>query len=101
MSQALAGTPQFLAEYGLTSATEPASLAFITALAANLGVAVGPGAIANVGLPVWQVLQNFVTSPTVITSLEAPTANFQNLLLAGAAPAGSILDLPWRRSSSP
>ena len=94
MSQALAGTPQFLAEYGLTSATEPASLAFITALAANLGVAVGPGAIANEGLPVWQVLQNFVTSPTVITSLEAPIANFQNLLLAGAAPGGSILDLP-------
>jgi hypothetical protein len=94
MSQTLAGTPQFMAEYGTTSATQPATLAFITQLAANLQVAVGPGAMANVGLPVWQVLQNFVTSPTVITSLEGPIANFQNLLLAGAVPGGSIFDLP-------
>src|SRR5271166_969730 len=94
MSQALAGTPQFMSLYGTTSATEPATLAFVTALAANLHVAVGPGALANVGLPVWQVLQNFVESPTVIASLEAPIANFQNLLLAGAVPGGSIFTLP-------
>jgi hypothetical protein len=87
-----------LAEYNLTSATEPATLAFITKLAANLGVAVGPGAIANENLPVWQVLQNFVTSPVVITSLQAPIANFQNLLLAGQTPGGSILTLPLRVS---
>ena len=62
MSQALAGTVQFMAEYGTTSATEPATVAFIDKIAANTGVAVGPGALANVGLPVWQVLQNFVTS---------------------------------------
>jgi hypothetical protein len=94
MSQALAGTPQFMAENGTTSATQAATLAFVTKLAANLHVAVGPGALLNVGLPVWQVLQNFVTSAPVIASLEAPIANFQNLLLAGATPGGSIFNLP-------
>ena len=54
----------------------------------------GPGALANVGLPVWQVLQNFVTSPPVIASLNGPAANFQNILLAGGTPTGSILGLP-------
>jgi hypothetical protein len=94
MSQALAGTAQFMAEYGTTSATEAATLAFISKIAASAGVAVGPGALANVGLPVWQVLQNFVQSPKVIAGLEAPIANFQNLLLAGATPGGSIFNLP-------
>ena len=46
------------------------------------------------GLPVWEVLQNFVDSPKVIASLESPIANFQNLLLAGGTfPTGSILTL--------
>lgn len=94
MSQALAGTPQFMAEYGTTSASEPATLAFVTKIAANIGVAVGPGALLNVGLPVWQVLQNFVESPKAIASLQAPIVNLQNLLLAGQTPTGSIFTLP-------
>jgi hypothetical protein len=94
MSQALAGTPEFMTEYGVTSATQPASIGFINLLAANLHVAVGPGAMANVGLPVWQVLQNFVTSPVVIASLETPIANFQNQLLAGTNIPGSIFTQP-------
>ena len=94
MSQALAGTPEFMTEYGVTSATQPASIGFINLLAANLGVAVGPGAMLNVGLPVWQVLQNFVTSQGVIASLEAPIANFQNQLLAGTNIPGSIFSQP-------
>ena len=94
MSQALAGTTQFLTEYGLTSATQAATAGFINQLSANVGVTPGAGAFANVGLPVWEVLQNFVTSSKVIASLDAPIANFQNLLLAGQTPAGSILTLP-------
>jgi hypothetical protein len=94
MSQALAGTPQFMAEYGTTSASEPATLAFVTKIAANTGVAVGPGALLNVGLPVWQVLQNFGQSAGVIASLQAPIVNLQNLLLAGQTPTGSIFTLP-------
>jgi hypothetical protein len=94
MSQALAGTPQFLAEYGLSSATQAATQGFINQLSANLGVTPGAGAELNLGLPVWQVLQNFVTSPKVIASLETPIASFQNLLLAGGTfPTGSILTL--------
>ena len=62
MSQALAGTPQFQALYGLTGATI-ASAATVTALCEGiLGVSPGPGALHNVGLPVWQVLQNFAQS---------------------------------------
>ena len=94
MSLALAGTSQFMTEYGVTSATQPASIGFINLLAANLGVAVGPGALLNVGLPVWQVLQNFVSSQGVIASLEAPIANFQNQLLAGTNIPGSIFSQP-------
>ena len=53
------------------------------------------------GLPVWQVLQNFVTSPLVSNAMAAPIANFQNLLLAGGpAPTGSILTLPGTAGSS-
>ena len=96
MSQALAGTPEFMTEYGVSSATQPASAGFINLLWANVGLSGSPGsgAMMNVGLPVWQVLQNFVESPKVIASLEAPAANFQNLLLAGETPSGSILTLP-------
>jgi hypothetical protein len=94
MSQALAGTPEFLNEYGLSSATQHATTGFINQLSANLGITPGAGAYANVGLPVWEVLQNFVDSPKVIASLESPIANFQNLLLAGGTfPTGSILTL--------
>ena len=92
MSMALAGTPEFLNEYGLSSATQAATTGFINQLSANLGVTPGAGAYANVGLPVWEVLQNFVESPKVIASLESPIASFQNLLLAGGTfPTGSIL----------
>jgi hypothetical protein len=91
MSMALAGTPEFFAEYGTTSATQPATAGFINQLAANLGVTAGAGAMLNVGLPVFQVLQNFVEAPGIIARLDAPIANFQNLLLAGATPSGSLL----------
>ena len=86
MSQALAGTTQFMVAIGATSPTQPATIGMINALAANAGVAVGPGALANVGLPIWQVLQNFATSTLVSNALAAPIANFQNLLLAGGTP---------------
>ena len=100
MSQALAGTTEFMTEYGVTSATQPATAGFINLLSANLGVTPGAGAMMNVGLPVWQVLQNFVESSKVIASLDAPIANFQNLLLAGQTPAGSILTLPGTSGAS-
>jgi hypothetical protein len=94
MSQALAGTPQFLAEYGLTSSSQLATTGFINQLLVNLGLnpATHPGAFNNVGVPVAQVLQNFVTSQPVIASLNTPIVNFQNALLAGGTfPTGSIL----------
>jgi hypothetical protein len=95
MSQALAGTPQFMTLYATNSATEPATLAVVTQMCESLlGIPPGPGALLNVGLPVWQVLQNFVTSPVVIAKMDAPIANFQNLLLAGETPTGSIFALP-------
>ena len=94
MSQALAGTSQFMVEIGATSPTQAATRGMINQLCANAGVAVGPGALANVGLPIWEVLQNFAESSLVSHSLAAPIANFQNLLLAGgAAPSGNILTL--------
>ncbi len=62
MSQALAGTPQFQALYGVTGATI-ATAAAVTALCEGiLGVSPGPEALVNAGLPVWQVLQNFAQS---------------------------------------
>ena len=101
MSQALAGTTQFMVEIGAISPTEPATRGMINTLCANAGVAVGSGALANVGLPIWQVLQNFAESTKVIDSLAAPSANFQNLLLAGGtAPSGSILTLSGTVGSS-
>ena len=101
MSQALAGTSQFMVAIGATSPTQAATLGMINQLAANAGVAVGAGAMANVGLPIWQVLQNFATSTLVSNSLAAPIANFQNLLLAGGtAPAGNILTLSGTPGSS-
>ena len=101
MSQALAGTPQFMVAIGATSPTQAATLGMITTLCAHAGVAVGSGAMANVGLPIWQVLQNFATSTLVSNALAEPIANFQNLLLAGGtAPAGSILTLPGTPGAS-
>jgi hypothetical protein len=95
MSMALAGTPNFTLAIGAVSATQPATIGMINALAANAGVAVGAGAQALVGLPVWQVLQTFATSTLVTNAMAAPIANFQNLLLAGGtAPAGNLLTLP-------
>jgi hypothetical protein len=93
MSQALAGTQQFLNTYGL----QPGQLAttgFINQLLVNLGLdpTTHPGAFQNVGQPVATVLQNFVTSQPVIASLNTPIVNFQNALLAGGTfPTGSIL----------
>ena len=59
MSQALAATPQFEALYGVTGDTI-ATAATVTALCQGIiGIPVGPGAVLDVGLPVWQVLQNF------------------------------------------
>jgi hypothetical protein len=94
MSQALAGTPQFMAEYNTTSPTQPATVGFINQLAHNLGITPGSGAYNNVGLPVWQVLQNFVSSQAAVNDMAAATANFQNLLLAGQTPSGNIFLLP-------
>ncbi len=101
MSEALAGTTQFMVAIGATSPTQAATTGMINALCANAGVAVGAGALANVGLPIWEVLQNFAESQKVTNSLAAPIANFQNLLLAGGtAPSGSILTLPGTGGAS-
>jgi hypothetical protein len=99
MSAALVGTPQFQSIFG-TGAT--ATAATITLLCAHAGVAVGPGAMANVGLPMAEVLQNFAENSTLVSNaLAEPVANFQNLLLAGGtAPAGSILSLPGTPGAS-
>jgi hypothetical protein len=86
MSLALAGTAEFQSEYGLTSATEPATGGFVSALCANLfGVAPGPGALLNVGLPVSEVLQNFAQSSLFIAKMDEPTVSFQNTLLGSDA----------------
>jgi fibronectin-binding autotransporter adhesin len=75
----------------LTSATEPASLAFVTQLCSNLfGVAPGAGALLNVGLPVWQVLQNLAQSSEFIADTSAAIVGFQSALLDGATPTGSM-----------
>jgi hypothetical protein len=50
--------------------------------------------MANVGLPIWQVLQNFAANSTLVSDSMAPAiANFQNLLLDGQTPAGNLLTL--------
>jgi hypothetical protein len=87
MSQALAGTPEFQALYGgTTSATEPATQGFVTSLCNSLlGIPPGPGALLNVGLPVWQVLQNFAQSSQFVTAMPSPIVNFQNALLESDA----------------
>jgi hypothetical protein len=57
--------------------------------------------MANVGLPIWQVLQNFAENSTLVSNaLAEPIANFQNLLLAGETPAGNLLTLPGTPGSS-
>jgi parallel beta-helix repeat protein len=87
MSQALAGTPECQALYGgTTSATEPATQGFVTSLCNSLlGIPPGRGALLNVGLPVWQVLQNFAQSSQFVTAMPNPIVNFQNALLESDA----------------
>jgi hypothetical protein len=84
MSQALAGTPQFQAQYGVTGTTI-ATLATVQTFALHLlGIQpanLGPGALALVGLPVWEVLQNFVQSPQFVAHTAGPIVTFQNALL--------------------
>jgi hypothetical protein len=90
LSQALAGTTEFTTLYGVTGATI-ATAAIVTALCEGiLGITPGSGAMLNVGLPVWQVLQNFAQSSLFIAGTSAPIVGFQNALLAGATPTGSI-----------
>ena len=104
MSQALAGTTQFMVAIGATSPDQPATIGMINALAANAGVAVGSGAQALVGQPIWVALQTFATSTLVSNALAPAIANFQNLLLNAAPgappPSGSILTLPGTVGSS-
>jgi hypothetical protein len=84
MSQALAGTPEFQQVYGVTG-TMIATLATVQAFALDLlGIQpanLGPGALANVGLPVWEVLQNFVQSPDFLAHTAGSIVAFQNALL--------------------
>jgi hypothetical protein len=84
ISQALAATPQFQAQYGVTGTTiamlttvETFALDLLGIQPANLG----PGALSLVGLPVWEVLQNFVQSPRFIAHTAGPIVTFQNALL--------------------
>jgi hypothetical protein len=84
MSEALAGTPEFQQVYGVTGTTV-ATLATVQTFALDLlGIQpanLGPGALANVGLPVWEVLQNFVQSPQLIAHTASSIVAFQNALL--------------------
>jgi hypothetical protein len=84
MSEALAGTPEFQAKYGVTG-TMVATLATVQTFALDLlGIEpanLGPGALANVGLPVWEVLQNFAQSSDFIAHTAIPIVAFQNALL--------------------
>jgi hypothetical protein len=84
MSQALAGTSEFQAMYGVTGTTI-ATLATVQTFALDmLGIQsanLGPGALANVGLPAWEVLQNFVQSPQFIAHTASSMVAFQNALL--------------------
>ena len=93
MSQALAGATQFQTLHGVTGATI-ATAATVTALCESiLGIPPGPDVMLNVGLPAWQVLQNFAQSSQFIAETSAPIVGFQNALLAGATPTGSIFDI--------
>ncbi len=93
MSQALAGTTEFMALYGTTSATQIATTALVTAMCEGIfGIPPGPGALLNVGLPVWEVLQNFAQSSKFIGDTSTSIVGFQNALLAGETPTGSLFD---------
>jgi hypothetical protein len=97
MSEALAGTPQFQEVYGVTGTTI-ATLATVQTFALDLlGIQpanLGPGALANVGLPVWQVLQNFAQSSQFTAHTASSIVTFQNALLeppvAQPTPVSSI-----------
>jgi hypothetical protein len=93
MSMALIGTTEFANLFGTTNPDQPATIGQINTLCANCGITPGAGALANVGLPLWQVLQNFAESSKVAAALDGSIANFQDLLLAGQTPSGSILTL--------
>ena len=102
MSAALVGTPEFQLIFG---SNPNATAATIALLCAHAGIPVGAGAMANVGLPMAQVLQNFAENSALVSNaLAAPIANFQNLLLNAAPgappPSGSILTLPGTVGSS-
>jgi hypothetical protein len=95
MSAALVGTPEFQLIFG---SNPNATAATIALLCAHAGIPVGAGAMANVGLPMAQVLQNFAENSALVSNaLAAPIANFQNLLLNAAPgappPAGNLLTL--------
>ena len=84
MSEALSGTPQFQEVYGVTGTTI-ATLATVQTFALDLlgiqSANLGPGALANVGLPVWQVLQNFAQSSQFIADKGSSIVAFQTALL--------------------
>jgi hypothetical protein len=94
MTLALIGTPEFATLFGTNNPDQLATVGIINQLCANCGITPGAGALANVGLPIWQVVQNFAESSKVAASLDSFIANFQNLLLLGQTPSGSILTLP-------
>jgi hypothetical protein len=56
----------------------------------------GPGASANAGLPVWEVLQNFVQSPDFLA--HTASSAFQNALLE--PPAAQPTPSPPMQASS-
>jgi hypothetical protein len=94
MSEALAGTPQFQEVYGVTGTTI-ATLATVQTFALDLlGIQpanLGPGALVNVGLPVWQVLQNFAQSSQFIADKASSIVAFQNALLESDPVATPVL----------
>jgi hypothetical protein len=94
MSEALAGTPQFHEVYGVTGTTI-ATLATVQTFALDLlGIQpanLGPGALVNVGLPVWQVLQNFAQSSQFIADKASSIVAFQNALLESDPVATPVL----------
>ena len=107
MSQSLAGTTQFQLEYGVGGpghADDLATLGFINKLWANLGLPGTPGAglLGDVGVtPVWQVLQNVVSSQFVISNMYSAVANFQDSLVSGTnIPGVSIFLQPGAPGSA-